>query len=112
VAEYYLLWRGPLTVVDAPWTGLDASIATIDSAMTKVTNISQYLGNAQNSITQAQARVSNSIDDLNGGIGNLVDADMSKVSANLVAQQIRQQLASQSLSISDHAPAMLLQLFK
>jgi flagellin len=110
VAEIIL--RPPPEVVDTPWTGIDADIATIDSAMRKIGTMSQYLGNAQNSLAQAQTRVSGSIDDLNGGIGNLVDADMGKVSANLVAQQIRQQLASQSLSISDHAPAMLLQLFK
>jgi flagellin len=95
-----------------PWTGVDASLATIDSAMAKVGEISQYLGNARDSLTRAQAGISNSIDNLNNGIGNLVDADMGKAGANLVAQQIRQRFAIQSLALANQSSSFLLQLFR
>ena len=49
---------------------------------------------------------------LNQGIGNLVDADMAKESAQLQALQVQQQLGAQALSIANQAPQVILQLFK
>jgi flagellin len=55
---------------------------------------------------------SSKIDSLNAGLGALIDADLSKESANLQALQIRQQLGTQSLSLANQAPQALLSLFK
>jgi flagellin len=55
---------------------------------------------------------STKIDSLNAGVGALVDADLSKESANLQALQIRQQLGTQALSLANQAPQSLLSLFK
>lgn len=55
---------------------------------------------------------SSKIDSLNAGLGALVDADLSKESANLQALQIRQQLGTQALSLANQAPQSLLSLFK
>ena len=44
------------------------------------------------------------IDSLNAGLGALIDADLSKESANLQSLQIRQQLGTQSLSLANQAP--------
>ena len=52
------------------------------------------------------------IDSLDAGLGALVDTDLSKESANLQALQIRQQLGTQALSLSNQAPQALLSLFK
>lgn len=52
------------------------------------------------------------IDSLNAGLGALIDADLSKESANLQSLQIRQQLGTQSLSLANQAPQALLSLFK
>ncbi|MCA3326434.1 MAG: flagellin, partial [Roseomonas sp.] len=52
------------------------------------------------------------IDSLEGGLGALVDADLAKESAKLQALQIRQQLGTQALSISNQSPQMLLSLFR
>ncbi len=52
------------------------------------------------------------IDSLNSGLGALVDADLSKESANLQALQIRQQLGTQALSLANQSPQSLLSLFK
>ncbi|MEQ8251826.1 flagellin [Oceanibaculum nanhaiense] len=46
------------------------------------------------------------------GLGSIVDADLAKESAKLQALQIQQQLASQSLSIANQRPSVLLSLFR
>jgi flagellin len=55
---------------------------------------------------------SDKIDALNSGLGSLIDADLTKESAKLQALQVRQQLATQALSIANQAPQSLLSLFK
>ncbi|MCE2923069.1 MAG: flagellin [Alphaproteobacteria bacterium] len=52
------------------------------------------------------------IDAMEGGLGALVDADLAKESAKLQSLQIRQQLGTQALSISNQAPQTLLSLFR
>lgn len=46
------------------------------------------------------------------GISAIVDADLAKESARLQSLQIRQQLATQTLSIANQSPNILLSLFK
>jgi flagellin len=46
------------------------------------------------------------------GLGNIVDADMARESAQLTALQIRQQLGVQVLNIANQAPQILLGLFQ
>ncbi|WP_404479625.1 flagellin [Novosphingobium sp. BL-52-GroH] len=55
---------------------------------------------------------SNLTDVVTSGIGNLVDADLAKESANLQALQVQQQLGVQALSIANQAPQTLLSLFQ
>lgn len=52
------------------------------------------------------------IDSTNEGIGAIVDADLAKESAKLQALQIRQQLGTQTLSIANSSPNVLLSLFQ
>ena len=54
----------------------------------------------------------NKIDSLNSGLGALIDADLTKESALLQSQQIKQQLGTQALSIANQSPQSLLSLFK
>ena len=51
-------------------------------------------------------------DSTQSGLGALVDADLAKESANLTAIQTQQQLATQTLSIANSQPQILLSLFK
>jgi flagellin len=51
------------------------------------------------------------LDALESGLGTLIDADIAKESARLQALQIRQQLGTQTLSITNQAPQALLSLF-
>ena len=51
------------------------------------------------------------LDAVEGGLGALIDADIAKEAARLQALQIRQQLGTQTLSITNQAPQALLSLF-
>ena len=70
---------------------LGAASRTIDSQLTFTTKLS---------------------DALDKGVGNLVDADLAKESANLQALQVKQQLGVQALSIANQAPQTILSLFR
>ncbi len=49
---------------------------------------------------------------IDDAIGSIVDADLAKESAKLQALQIRQQLGTQTLSIANQSPSILLSLFQ
>jgi flagellin len=51
-------------------------------------------------------------DAVNTGLGNLVDANLASASALLTSLQTQQQLATQSLSIANSAPQIILKLFE
>ena len=51
-------------------------------------------------------------DSIDTGVGNLVDADMGKESAKLVASQAKQQLGVQALSVASQSTAYLQSLFR
>ena len=81
--------------------------------------VQTVIGKTQNtfgtSATYIDAQVaynSDKIDAMKGGLGALVDADLSKEAANLQALQVRQQLGTQALSIANQAPQSLLSLFR
>lgn len=59
-------------------------------------------------VTQLQA----TLDATEEGLGNIVDADMARASAELTAAQVRQQLSVQTLSIANNAPQVALGLFQ
>ena len=54
-------------------------------------------------------KLQNTVD---AGVGNLVDADLAKESANLQALQTKQQLGIQALSIANQSSSILLGLFR
>ncbi len=77
-----------------------------------VNNQLNSYGNANNFINNQITYNSSKIDALNSGLGALIDADLTKKSAMLQALQVRQQLATQSLTIANQSPQTLLSLFK
>jgi flagellin len=70
------------------------------------------LGSGAKKFTIQQDFISKLIDTLNGGIGNLVDADLAVESARLQALQVKQQLGVQALSIANQQPQIILSLFR
>ncbi len=96
-----------LTMTDAAdaLADLDASIAQVNSAL-------GALGSQAKQIEAHNGFVSKLMDNLEMGIGNLVDADLAKESARLTALQVQQQLGVQALSIANQAPQVILSLFR
>ena len=96
---------GTVTQATAMITSLNTAIAGVSSALGKLGTGSKALSSHQTFITNLQ----NTVD---AGIGNLVDADLAKESANLQALQTKQQLGIQALSIANQSSSILLGLFK
>lgn len=95
------------TQTDAAQAVLDlvASLTNVNIALTK-------LGSGATALEQNRRFADVLSDVIEVGIGNLVDADLAKESANLQALQVKQQLGIQALSIANQAPQAILQLFQ
>jgi flagellin len=70
------------------------------------------LGSQGTALDAQQDFLSKLSDEIENGIGNLVDADLAKESAKLQSLQIKQQLGAQALSIANQAPQVILSLFR
>lgn len=107
------------TAVDGAITG---GIATQATAQTMVGTIDTVIGVVNTSLSdlgaasrkiEGQLKFTSKLSDVvTSGIGNLVDADLAKESANLQALQVQQQLGVQALSIANQAPQTILSLFR
>jgi flagellin len=101
---------------------VDAAPADATAAQAAVTgnwtDINKVINDAMNRLG-ADARYIDSqigynrdkLDAIEGGLGALIDADIAKEAARLQALQIRQQLGTQTLSITNQAPQALISLF-
>ncbi len=87
-------------------------LSLVNTSITQVNASVAKLGTGANALTTHLNFVSNLQDTLTQGIGNLVDADVAKESANLTALQTKQQLGVQALSIANSSKSALLGLFR
>ncbi len=97
--------------------GVTAStLATaLDTAQTQLTaaiNSATTLGVAQTSLDTQQTFLGKLTDQLDTGVGDMIDANMEQEAAKLQSYQVQQQLATQSLSIANRAPQNILSLFR
>ena len=101
---------------------VDAAPADAAAAQTAITgnwtDINQAINDALNRLGADSRYVDSQIgynrdklDAIEGGLGALIDADIAKEAARLQALQIRQQLGTQTLSITNQAPQALISLF-
>ena len=101
---------------------VDAAPVDATAAQTAITgnwtDINQAINDALNRLGADSRYVDSQIgynrdklDALEGGLGALIDADIAKEAARLQALQIRQQLGTQTLSITNQAPQALISLF-
>ncbi len=94
---------------------LDASTlssGTVSTALTSAQTNAGVLGNLSNRLS-SQIDFLNSIGDhMDSSVSELTDADMESTAARLQALQVQQQLAVQSLAISNSNNQVVLQLFK
>jgi len=87
-----------LSLVNTSISQVNASVAKLGTGSNALATHLNFISNLQDSLTQ--------------GIGNLVDADVAKESANLTALQTKQQLGIQALSIANSSKSALLGLFR
>jgi flagellin len=85
-------------------TAIDSSIKNLSASQTRLGSGAKALETQRNFTDVIQ-------DSLQVGIGNLVDADLARESANLQALQVKQQLGLQALSIANGQPQAILSLF-
>ena len=100
------------TAQSAALGALTSTTAGFSTIQTGIANQLNQAGADSNFLSATISFNSSKIDSLNAGLGALVDADLSKESANLQALQIRQQLGTQALSLANQSPQSLLSLFK
>ncbi|MBL4788058.1 MAG: flagellin [Kordiimonadaceae bacterium] len=93
------------TLAAAAVTDIENSIANLNISLSA-------LGSGANRLDLQRNFVNKLSDSIEVGIGNLVDADLARVSANLQALQVRQQLGIQALAIANQAPTSILSLFR
>ncbi|MBL4803078.1 MAG: flagellin [Emcibacter sp.] len=89
-----------------------AALAKITVAETKLKTFLSTLGAGAKRVDIQRAFTDKLSDAIEIGIGNLVDADLARESANLQSLQVRQQLGLQALSIANQAPGSVLSLFR
>ena len=88
-----------------------AALAQVESALTSVNSTLATFGSAARQIELQGTFADRLSDTIETGIGNLVDADLARESANLQALQVKQQLGLQALAIANQSPGAILSLF-
>jgi len=92
-------------------SGIEATIAKLDSATTTLRAQSTAFGNNLSVVNNRQAFTKGLIETLQTGAANLTVADINEESASLLALQTRQSLATTALSISNQSEQSVLRLF-
>ena len=87
-------------------------LALVNSSITNVNAAVAKLGTGANALQTQLSFIGQLQDTLTTGVGNLVDADVAKESAQLTALQTKQQLGVQALSIANQSPSIILSLFQ
>jgi flagellin len=87
-------------------------VEAVDGALKDLSKSSAKLGAVSNRIDMQSTFVKKLGEALDKGVSRLVDADMEKESAKYAAQQVQQQLATQSLSMANSQPQNILSLFR
>lgn len=87
-------------------------LSASESVLARATSAATQLGVSEESIDNQQEFLTNLTDNIDTGVGAMVDADMEEEAARLQALQVQQQLATQSLSIANQSPQNLLSLFQ
>ncbi|WCL53068.1 flagellin [Gimibacter soli] len=93
-------------------TEASSAVDLIESAIDTVNTSLSTLGAGSKRLELQKDFTTKLSDAIEVGIGNLVDADLAKTSAQLQSLQVKQQLGLQALSIANQAPSTVLGLFR
>lgn len=91
---------------------IEEMIGLVDAGIQSMTDAASTLGASKSRIDMQSDFVSNLMDAIDRGIGQLVDADMTEESTRLQALQTQQQLGIQALSIANSGSQNVLALFR
>ena len=91
---------------------LEQIISTVDGAIASMTDAATDLGAVSQRVDLQKNFVSNLMDAIDRGVGQLVDADLNKESTRLKALQVQQQLGVQAISIANSSSQNVLSLFR
>jgi flagellin len=118
-AQYTVMSQDLVAAVLSNLTGVTSSTDAQGLLTGGFTSAMTSLGTALNSIAGDENRIGSQIsfnnqlsNAITTGLGSMVDADMSKAAAQLQSLQVRQQLATQALSIANQSPNSILSLFR
>jgi flagellin-like hook-associated protein FlgL len=104
-----------LGLTKATWTSdtdnIDKSVDETQSARSDLRNASQSFSTAASILQTRNDFTDNMVTTLEDGSASLVNADINKESANMLALQTRQQLGTISLSIANQSEQSVLRLF-
>lgn len=89
-----------------------AYLNSIQTMIQKVAAGAAMLGSLKARIEMQEAFANSALDNVNKGVGRLIDADMEESSSRLAALQTQQQLSLQTLQIANSQPNNILQLFR
>lgn len=116
-----LAQRLSLASTNVPVTGTESfataanATATLGRVNTSITNVNKALatmGAQYKALALHNTFMAKLQDNLDSGVGNLVDADLGRESARLQSLQSRQQLGVQAASIANQSTSALLGLFR
>lgn len=93
-------------------TALQTALTDANKQLTAAITASTSIGVAQTQVTAQQDFLGKLTDQIDTGVGAMVDANMQQEAAKLQSLQVQQQLATQSLSIANNAPQSILSLFR
>jgi flagellin len=89
-----------------------AALARVSASIINLNQGLANLGTASKSLGVQRDFLGKISDSLEGGISNLVDADLARESARLQSLQVKQQLGAQALSIANSSAGVILSFFR
>ena len=101
-----------LTVVGFNDEQLGQMLTVVEGALAEMTDAATTLGATKSRIDLQKEFTTSLMDSIDRGVGQLVDADMTKESSRLSALQTQQQLGIQALSIANSNSQNILSLFR
>ncbi|OCP05262.1 flagellin [Ensifer sp. LC14] len=101
-----------LDITNMTTGALSQALSGVDSVLTQMTDAAADLGALNSRIDLQSGFVENLSDQIEKGVGRLVDADMNEESTRLKALQTQQQLGIQALTIANSNSQNILSLFR
>lgn len=93
-------------------TYLSANLTASEGVLKKATDAATQLGLSEKTIEVQQNFLTRLSDNIDTGVGSMIDANMEEEAARLQALQTQQQLATQALSIANQGPSSIMALFR